>query len=1119
MNLKFCNDNFWPYDSFDQIYTDRVLPEFGEVLSPYVKDLVTWRFFLANGVSGIPMDFEGKNFDDSDWALINTPSSWQLEGYGTPQNLLYDYPMLFEGDNKKSESASDKYVLNSTSNEDEEIGIYRTEVVFSPEDIDRAIYLAFEGIAGHFEVYINGTQIVDSGAVMTGKKVLLSDYAVAGTNVIAILIFRYDRDAKGRVVKELALHGLSGILRPIKLVFEPLLEISNMRMKLSSVPSTYVDMNATKPSVRDEEQQLIISQDDDSYGEIYEAGEGARGATRETVSKVSRGNFIVDIDLEIVNHTDLMMPYSVRVSILEARGQYDPYKLPIIKLTQEKEISGVIDSKTSIMSEAQVIAANVAQWSDATPVQYDLVLELLDSDGNTICAKKRRFGFRTTEVILDKLNINERRVPLTITKYYEFDPDMGVSVPLERMRQDIILMKRCGINTIMVQAFPASTKLLNLCDQYGIYVFALGYANIMYDYVEECTPHPSVVCYGFPPYSLDVNNATKVKNQCELLDNTRPWYSIEKKLSSFNPFPSEAGVIYGPWQDLCIRRSRLFDLNKLGVNLLSRIPGRGSYDDDDARYEWIHHADLEGGKERLESSIGQGIVDANRNPHPIYFDIKQQCSMVLIFADPMDPSTLTVRNTHPFSFTSDMRLDWKLMLGGYTIMSGDGLVREIEPYGTKTLRFPLDFAKFYDEGWAMGYDEKTKLSFAQIYDVALSHDLVFEVSLKLDKDGFYASKGHEITFFQERIMEDVARPLKANTNVVATAGELVSNVGNDYEQVNEASDATDITDITSIDDNVDADKASDSAEMEISLDEVGFDAINEEDIKSNGKFTYIGMPQGLIASNNLVQLGFDRKNGALSHIAFEKFDFLMGNMMPSFYRCPSNVDRTDKSFKLASTVFSKETNYEAIQESIEYKGSNYEEDAGVFSMISRYKSFAMKGEIIVMYELIDEKRLKVTLSFTPRYDMVRYGFRVPLKKSDILCSWYGRGPGESYTDRKNAARIGHYAAGADKLYHAYARPSENSSHVDTRAVKLESSTGNSIKITRFGGGTFEFAILPYTPEQMNNYLHQEQLMQNDYLELFLDFCTREVERTATNISNLPLKKNVAYKESFLFEFE
>ena len=168
MKFEYANDGFLPYGSFDSIYKERELPEFGAVESPYKRELTGWKFFLAKSESEIPFGFESRSFDDSEWDIINVPSTWQTEGYGLPQNLLYNYPEELDKIAKRGEeSISDKLLLHSTDSDSDEVGIYRTSIVFSEEDIDRALYLEVSGICGSFNVYLNGQLQTESHSVMT----------------------------------------------------------------------------------------------------------------------------------------------------------------------------------------------------------------------------------------------------------------------------------------------------------------------------------------------------------------------------------------------------------------------------------------------------------------------------------------------------------------------------------------------------------------------------------------------------------------------------------------------------------------------------------------------------------------------------------------------------------------------------------------------------------------------------------------------------------------------------------------------------------------------------------------------------------------------------------------
>ena len=1111
MEFTYSNDGFLPYESFDFIFNEREMPEFGKVASPYLKPLTTWKFFLANGQNEVPFGVMNTSFDDSEWALVNCPSTWQTEGFGLPQNLIYDYPIrLAENAARREESISDKYIMKSTGNDDDEVGIYRTTVVFTPQEIERALYLETSGICGSFKVFINDKLLCNSHALFTRKRLLISGLVKAGVNQITIIVNRYDRDDEGHVILDMMNFGFSGIFRPIMIVEDSLLELSNLHIKLEYVPSAYISEVAKMDAL----------------------------AVRESVSRVPHGDFMIKVDFSMRNHTNYMIPYSVRISLLEARAEYDPYKLPFVNIKGQSEpVVGVVDALKETRASTDFVALDVAQWSDCTPVQYDIIFEVMDSEGKVICAKKKRFGFRTTEIVQDKLNVNDRRVNLMLVKYYEFDPQGGIAVPQDRMRQDIILMKRAGINGVIADGMPLSDEFLNLCDQYGMYVIATSADFYMRDYVEACMNHPSVVMWGIQKYNYNDEAAQRVKNECVLIDDTRPWYCevtrAEKtgakkmrpqgKISDMRPLPSDAGAVFGPWEDLCLDRKKIFSLNRTGRNLFESIPGRTRFTDDDTLYKWIHHADLVGGKQKENSCIGQGIVDAERNPHPIYLDIKKQCQTIAIFASAGDPANLTMRNSNQFGYTEELDLEWKILLGGRAIMSGRGVIPEIEPFGSRTLRFPFSTEVFTTPGWAQG-----KAEFIEMYMNALSKELVFDITLKLHKDTYYAKAGYEVAFYQDVLTDNIASPvgrIKDSTGLgdgtkpkVDPAMQLGSGMNPDAEDEAEPALPGSIDDqaLLTEEDGGRVERIEQSELAKINADLVGGDAPEEETISSViTKNTVSTVSHGLFVGKGNLRIGFSRDPGSLESLEIAGYNFLKGPLAPSFYRCPSNIDRTDRSFILARTVFSKESDYEQIQSSIKYIGSEYSSRDGEFTMISRYKSFAMHGEVILFYEVPQADILRVTLDFKPKYDMVRYGIRFPIVRDDCVCSWYGRGPGESYVDRKNAARLGVYSAGAGKIYHPYARPAENSSHTDTQIVKITNGDGDAIEIRRIGHNPkFDFTVLPYTPEQMNEFLHEEQLMNNDFCEFFCDFASKEIERTQDNITTQPVKKDVRYRETF-----
>ena len=56
-------------------------------------------------------------------------------------------------------------------------------------------------------------------------------------------------------------------------------------------------------------------------------------------------------------------------------------------------------------------------------------------------------------------------------------------------------------------------------------------------------------------------------------------------------------------------------------------------------------------------------------------------------------------------------------------------------------------------------------------------------------------------------------------------------------------------------------------------------------------------------------------------------------------------------------------------------------------------------------------------------------------------SWYGRGPQETYSDRKTGAAIGYYEGTVWDQYHPYVRPQEFGNKTDVRWMALQNSEG------------------------------------------------------------------------------
>jgi beta-galactosidase len=109
-------------------------------------------------------------------------------------------------------------------------------------------------------------------------------------------------------------------------------------------------------------------------------------------------------------------------------------------------------------------------WSAEAPHLYTLVLEHRDGAGAVQEVVAARIGFREVEMKGGQLLLNGIAITFKGVNRHEFDPDRGRVVPRERMVEDIRLMKQHSFNAVRTSHYPNDPRWLDLCDEYGLYV-------------------------------------------------------------------------------------------------------------------------------------------------------------------------------------------------------------------------------------------------------------------------------------------------------------------------------------------------------------------------------------------------------------------------------------------------------------------------------------------------------------------------------------------------------------------------------------------------------------------------------------------------------------------------
>ncbi|RZL36896.1 MAG: DUF4981 domain-containing protein, partial [Rubrivivax sp.] len=220
-------------------------------------------------------------------------------------------------------------------------------------------------------------------------------------------------------------------------------------------------------------------------------------------------------------HADLDKDY--RDGTLSVDVALTPRSQPLTLRMQLLEGDRVVLTKTAAIAagdaRTETLAATVPgvrAWSAETPHLYTLLTELLDTDGRLLQATPQRIGFRTVEVKGGLVMVNGRPITIRGINRHEHDPETFHVISEASMRRDIELMKRNNFNAVRTSHYPNAELWYALADEYGLYV--MDEANIeSHAYMDYGHRHPeqrASIQIGFDP-AWEGAHVSRVLNMVE----------------------------------------------------------------------------------------------------------------------------------------------------------------------------------------------------------------------------------------------------------------------------------------------------------------------------------------------------------------------------------------------------------------------------------------------------------------------------------------------------------------------------------------------------------------------------------------------------------------------------
>ena len=253
--------------------------------------------------------------------------------------------------------------------------------------------------------------------------------------------------------------------------------------------------------------------------------------------------------------------------------------------------------------------------------------------------------------------------------------------------------------------------------------------------------------------------------------------------------------------------------------------------------------------------------------------------------------------------------------------------------------------------------------------------------------------------------------------------------------------------------------------------------------KTAGKVDLKESAGAFVLSAGPVQVTINRTTGAMDSCKAGGTEMLASPLEPNFWKVPNDNQYRNKYVQRLGPW----RNAAATREVLDVKAS--QAGTGPVRVVARMRLPVGPSDYTVTYTMTSDGRVEVRAEYAPGQDnlplMPKFGMTLALAKRFDTIRWYGRGPHETYWDRKTGGEIAIHQRALDAFIFPYIRPQDNANRADVRWVTLTDARGTGIKVTAVGD-PLNVSAWPYTMTDLESATHDYQLPQRDTITVNLD---------------------------------
>lgn len=773
-----------PYDSENEALSGNE--------SKYKQSLNSkWKFYWQRGLKNQPENFQLVSFDDSHWDEINVPSVWQTEGYSVPYYYASTFPKAFSRTKSK---------IPSIDHNMQEIGFYRKTFVLDEVFDNREVFLHFGAAKSALEVYVNGEFVGYSQGSMAPHEFDITKVLKKGENVITAKLYRF---SDGSYLEDQDMWWLCGIYRDVYLFAEPKVCLRDFYFK-TDFDDTYNDSNVTLNMYFNNYNNIrgkikVSAKLIDSKNEEIELGSSEKELSggKETItynktvkspdkwSAETPNLYTLVMSVELDGKVICVKSYKVGFKKVEIKGEkiyfngmplmikgvnrhdFDcdyGWAVPKYRYTQDLDImkqNNINSIRTShypddpyfydmcnkygfyVMDECEVETHGVRRkgvpgsnpvWTGAV---VDRMQRMVLRDRNNPCifmwslGNEAGDGSNFMEMKKSALELDDTR-----QFHYEGDFDLTKSDVISRMYPTKDIMEKLGNKQ------PITISL---------------YDNIANQLAADSKPIKAEMYEGKPVVL------------CEYA------HSMENSLGNFQEYIDD----FEKYDNMC------------GGFIWDFVDQALHVKDENGNDNYLYGTDFQGKEPHKLIDIpnttamtgsnvyfcANGIIGADRNPHPQIVEVKHGYQNIGIIAKDIKNGEFTIKNKFLFTNLSDFNCKWVIKAEGKEVLNGTIGKIDCAPLEEKEIKIDYDLSKLSDDKELIltVFFETTKKSLGidADYEIAFEQFVLNEMpkpkEIKSDKKLDFDISGKKITVNGE------------NLKVVVDDGKVVSYVIDEKE--------------------------------------------------------------------------------------------------------------------------------------------------------------------------------------------------------------------------------------------------------------------------------------------------------------------------------------------------